>query len=225
MKLHKNLSEINPTTILSIFSLITCFSVVIWTLNVINTIKANDIAKAAKDELILRKLEDFSNIQTDILQKVGKIDNLASLKTELSGKLIEFPRMETGFSLLEDPLLFFLGVSFLLFTISAVHSHTASLERRAACSRLNEERNFLADERYQLDEQKALFTAAKIRYDTQFDILKDLATKIEVANEVDLNKSIKNIDENLQTISSSLAKVETTDASIQVDLSFSDFFG
>lgn len=225
VKLYKKLEAVNFAVILLIISLISCFSVVFWTLSVVSRIKQNDMAKIARDEIVLKKLEHFSNIQNAILDKMSKTSNLDLLTINLPEKLVEVPHLENGFSLLNDPIITLFGVSLIFFTITFIDARRAGIQRAEARDRLNEERNFLVDEIEQLSLQKASFIAAKTRCDAHFNALNDISTRFEAVNRVDLNQSIKNIDDNLQIVSNSLSKIETKEVSTQVDMAFTDFFG
>lgn len=180
-----------------------------------------------RDEIILKKLEHFSNIQNAILEKTSKTNSLDLLTINLPEKLVEVPHLESGFSLLNDPIITLFGVSLIFFTITFIDARRAGIQRAEARDRLNEERSFLVDEIEQLSLQKASFIAAKTRCDAHFNALNDISTRFEAVrvSQMDLNQSIKNIDDNLQIVSNSLSKIETKEVSTQVDMAFTDFFG
>lgn len=189
--------------------------------------KQNDIAKIARDEVILKKLEAFSNVQTVILENAGKTNNFASLSADLPEKLVGVPNLESGFALLNDPIITVFGISLIFFVIIAVDARRAGIERSNARDRLNLERRSLHDEREQLHLQREELIAAKSRYDAQVNTFIDVSRRVEsdALSQVDLNTSINNINDNLQLITSSLNKIETKEVSTQVDMAFSDFFG
>lgn len=141
--------------------------------------KQNDIANMAQDEAISKKLETFSNVQNVILEKAGKTNNFASLSTDLPEKLVGVPNLESGFALLNDPIITLFGISLIFYVITALDARRAGIERGNARDRLNLERRSLHDEREQLNLQREELIAAKSRYDAQVNTFIDVSRRVE----------------------------------------------